>query len=55
MEGRTVMVIAHRASTLRRADRIYVLDEGRITDAGSHRELLSHAGAYQAMHGRQHA
>jgi ATP-binding cassette, subfamily B, bacterial len=55
MEGRTVIVIAHRVSTLRRADRIYVIDEGHISDAGSHNELLSHAGAYQAMHGRQYA
>jgi ATP-binding cassette, subfamily B, bacterial len=55
MEGRTVIVIAHRVSTLRQADRIYVLDEGCLTDAGSHRELVSHAGAYQAMHGLQRA
>ncbi len=55
MERRTVIVIAHRASTLRRADRIYVLDEGRIRGAGSHAELLSHAGPYHAMHARQHA
>jgi len=55
MEGRTVIVIAHRVSTLRQADRIYVLDEGRLTDAGLHQELVSHAGAYRAMHGLQHA
>ena len=47
-----VFVIAHRASTLRHADRIYVLDDGRLTESGSHQELLARGGTYQSMHGR---
>jgi ATP-binding cassette, subfamily B, bacterial len=50
MEGRTVIVVAHRMSTLRRADRIYVVDGGRIAAAGSHPELLNRDGVYRAMH-----
>jgi ATP-binding cassette subfamily B protein len=52
MEGRTVIVIAHRTSTLRQSDRIYLIDQGRITEAGSHEELVGHAGAYRSMHGQ---
>ena len=52
MEGRSVILIAHRVSTLQTADRIYVIDDGRVAEAGSHDQLLSRAGAYQAMHAR---
>ena len=44
MAGRTVFVIAHRLSTVRRADRILVLENGMIADQGSHEELLTPAG-----------
>ena len=49
MKGRTTIVIAHRLSTVRNADRIYVLDRGRITESGSHAELMALGGAYRHL------
>ncbi len=53
MEGRTSLVIAHRLATVRRADRIVVLDAGRIVEEGTHRELLERGGTYARLHALQ--
>lgn len=53
MEGKTVMAIAHRLSTLREMDRIVVLDQGRIAEQGSHDELLARGGLYAGYWERQ--
>ncbi len=50
MRGRTVFVIAHRLSTVRRADRIVVIEDGRIADEGSHEELLGRLGTYRRLY-----
>ena len=50
MAGRTVVVIAHRLSTVRRADRIVVIDRGAICEVGSHEDLVNHGGIYQRLH-----
>jgi subfamily B ATP-binding cassette protein MsbA len=51
--GRTTLIIAHRLSTVRRADRLVVLDHGRIVEEGSHAELLELGGLYARLYQRQ--
>jgi len=53
MEGRTTFVIAHRLSTVRRANLILVMDGGRIVEQGSHEELLARGGLYKEIHDLQ--
>jgi ATP-binding cassette subfamily B protein len=53
MQGKTVLAIAHRLSTIAQMDRIVVLDEGRIVEAGSHAELLARGGLYARYWSRQ--
>jgi ATP-binding cassette, subfamily B, bacterial MsbA len=55
MEGRTSIVIAHRLSTIIDADQIFVVEGGRITDAGTHHELLAREGLYRSLYNIQFA
>ena len=50
MQGRTTIVIAHRLSTIEHANRIVVMQKGRIAEIGSHRELLEKDGIYARLH-----
>jgi len=53
MQGRTVFVIAHRMSTVRKATRIVVLEDGRITQTGSHEQLMRQSGTYRRLYDLQ--
>jgi ABC-type multidrug transport system fused ATPase/permease subunit len=53
LKGRTALIIAHRLSTVQNADRIFVVDGGRIVEEGSHVELLQQGGLYSALYEKQ--
>ncbi|GLC24397.1 ABC transporter ATP-binding protein [Roseisolibacter agri] len=53
LQGRTTLIIAHRLSTVRRADRVVVLDQGRVVEEGTHAELLAQGGAYASLYNGQ--
>jgi subfamily B ATP-binding cassette protein MsbA len=55
MRDRTTFVVAHRLSTIERADRIVVLEAGRVVEVGPHRELLARGGLYSHLHSIQYA
>jgi subfamily B ATP-binding cassette protein MsbA len=55
MKRRTVLVVAHRLSTVRQADKIVVLDSGKIVEVGKHETLLESKGLYQRLYSLQHA
>ena len=49
LEGKTSLVIAHRLSTVRKAHRIYVMDQGKVVESGTHEELITAGGVYSSM------
>ncbi|AXS39473.1 ABC transporter transmembrane domain-containing protein [Breoghania sp. L-A4] len=53
LQGRTVLMIAHRLSTVKKADKICVMDAGRVVEVGSHDELLARKGLYASLHAAQ--
>jgi ABC-type multidrug transport system fused ATPase/permease subunit len=53
MQGRTTFIIAHRLATIRNSDRIIVLEQGQIVEAGTHDQLLQQSGRYAQFHSRQ--
>jgi ATP-binding cassette subfamily B protein len=55
LEGRSALVVAHRLSTVRRADRILVMHKGKLRESGTHDELLAQGGIYARLHQLQFA
>jgi ATP-binding cassette subfamily B protein len=53
MRQRTSIIVAHRISTVREADRIFVLDDGGIAESGTHDQLVARNGLYAAMYRKQ--
>jgi ATP-binding cassette subfamily C protein len=51
LAGRTVLIIAHRLSAVKQADRVYVFEDGRIAEQGTHQQLLKADGLYSRLYG----
>lgn len=54
LKGRTTLIIAHRLSAVKQADRVYVFEDGRIIEEGVHDELMQSGGLYSRLYGQQH-
>ncbi|NJN49575.1 MAG: ABC transporter ATP-binding protein, partial [Alkalinema sp. RL_2_19] len=55
MQGRTVFIIAHRLATVRRVDRILVMEKGQVVESGTHEELIAEQGRYAGFYAQQFA
>ena len=53
MKGKTSIIISHRVSSAKLADKVLVLDEGKVIEQGTHKELLSHEGVYKTLYEKQ--
>ena len=53
MKGRTTILISHRVSTIRNADRIYVIEHGRVAEEGTHSQLIARGGYYADLYQKQ--
>ncbi|MBV2097262.1 MAG: ABC transporter ATP-binding protein, partial [Candidatus Thiodiazotropha sp. (ex Codakia orbicularis)] len=53
LKGRTTIIIAHRLSAVKQADRVLVFEDGRVVEEGRHEELLENNGLYTSLYGRQ--
>ena len=51
LNGRTTLIVAHRLSAVKQADRVYVFDAGRIIEEGAHQELMESGGLYSKLYG----
>jgi ATP-binding cassette subfamily C protein len=53
LQGRTTVIVAHRLSAVRQADRVYVFEDGQVIEQGSHNELLDQQGLYARLYGQR--